>query len=176
MGAAITGLERKKYGRLKVLSLVGRDSGALLWECKCRCGKTTRQRGSNLVSGAVVSCGCHKSESMRKRNKKGTAGRPRRLITIGGKTMLLARWAEKLGVHPSLILYRVATGRDPANVGRVSPTMVKLNGVKVTIAEASRSLGCHDYHLRRWRSEQVVTKTLQKIFLRRGKFNLEVAT
>lgn len=54
------GLKGKKFGRLTVLSQRRKRGRKQIkfWNCLCICGKRTRASTSNLVSGAVVSCGC----------------------------------------------------------------------------------------------------------------------
>jgi len=38
---------------------VGKDAhGAVMWRCRCGCGRETIVRGASLVSGATRSCGC----------------------------------------------------------------------------------------------------------------------
>lgn len=36
------------------------NNGSTFWLCKCECGKTTKVSVSNLLSGKVKSCGCHR--------------------------------------------------------------------------------------------------------------------
>lgn len=48
----------EKYNHLLVLGLEAITNGKPAWKCRCDCGKITVVRGSNLVSGAVKSCGC----------------------------------------------------------------------------------------------------------------------
>ena len=43
-----------------------RDSGNIVWECKCDCGKTTFVGGSNLKNGTTKSCGCLRTREGRK--------------------------------------------------------------------------------------------------------------
>lgn len=70
---------------MKIIDLSGRVYGSLtvieraesrtlpcgqkltMWYCKCDCGKITVVSGSNLKSGNVKSCGCHKSASISKK-------------------------------------------------------------------------------------------------------------
>ncbi len=52
-----------RFGRLTVSGLVGRNnSKALLWECKCDCGRVSRPTSANLKSGTSASCGCFRIE------------------------------------------------------------------------------------------------------------------
>lgn len=163
-------LEGKKFGRLKVVRKAGRQGVGIMWKCTCKCGNTVAVRASALTTGAVVSCGCHKSESMRKRNLAGTAGRPRRIVTVDGKNMTMARAAEKCGLSQTTLTSRIDRGvKDPFSPGHKSPTMVVLNGQRMSIAGASRKLKVPYGTLHGW-------FRMQKIFSRLGKINLEVAT
>ena len=52
-------LTGKTFGKLKVIKSYGHDNqNALLWLCKCSCGKTTIVRGYQLRENRVKSCGC----------------------------------------------------------------------------------------------------------------------
>ncbi len=47
------------FGKLRVIRRVSDDSThEATWLCKCRCGKMSKVRGSNLRSGNTNSCGC----------------------------------------------------------------------------------------------------------------------
>lgn len=54
----------QKYGKLTVLEYAGlrkqksRDKNESWYLCKCDCGKEKEIRGSDMVTGAVISCGC----------------------------------------------------------------------------------------------------------------------
>lgn len=59
-------LTRKRYGRLTVIELAGRDSrGKVMWKCQCDCGNTTVVRADCLRDGNTASCGCLQKERMR---------------------------------------------------------------------------------------------------------------
>lgn len=72
-------LTGEKFGKLVVLK---KDVGRILnnkinnkgrdtyWICKCDCGKETSVRTTDLRNGNTTSCGCYRSESMRKTMKK----------------------------------------------------------------------------------------------------------
>lgn len=48
-----------KSGRLTVVSRVeGKDRTCAYWQCACECGGVTIQRGKDLRTGKVKSCGC----------------------------------------------------------------------------------------------------------------------
>lgn len=62
-------LKGKRFGRLRVLRQIperrGRD---VMWECRCRCGKTRIVYGVNLRAGRTTSCGCYHRERCRTRD------------------------------------------------------------------------------------------------------------
>lgn len=53
------------------LTVVGktdlRRQGAVVWECKCSCGNTTKASTGDLTSGNTKSCGCLKSPNLKDR-------------------------------------------------------------------------------------------------------------
>jgi len=52
-------LQGKNFGRLKVIKLKGKNKyRAMLWECKCNCGKKVIVQSGHLRSGSTKSCGC----------------------------------------------------------------------------------------------------------------------
>lgn len=56
----------KKYGRLTVLHVSGRDNrGNVIWKCKCDCGNISKVRSSSLNAGKTKSCGCIAREKAR---------------------------------------------------------------------------------------------------------------
>jgi hypothetical protein len=56
-----------RFGRLVVERFVGVDKGRnALWECICDCGKRRTVRNWRLTSGNTRSCGCLRSELMKK--------------------------------------------------------------------------------------------------------------
>ena len=61
MGAFID-LTGQKFGRLTVLSYAGTKGKSTYWQCKCDCGEVRIVQSSNLKSGRIISCGCHKRE------------------------------------------------------------------------------------------------------------------
>jgi len=50
----------KSYGDLTVIALSDKkiNNGTKLWECLCKCGKTTYVAGVSLRAGHYKSCGC----------------------------------------------------------------------------------------------------------------------
>lgn len=52
-------IEGYTNGRLTAVSYVGTgEYGHHLWKCRCSCGKTIIERGADLLSDRVRSCGC----------------------------------------------------------------------------------------------------------------------
>ena len=56
---------------LTAVKPVGSGKGGVMWECLCKCGKTTNATAKNLRSGNTKSCGCLNSEKVVARNKAG---------------------------------------------------------------------------------------------------------
>lgn len=56
---------------LTAIKPVGSGKGGVVWECRCKCGKTTNATAKNLRSGNTKSCGCLNSERLIARNKAG---------------------------------------------------------------------------------------------------------
>lgn len=64
-------MEGKTYGRLTVLSAVGRGKdGQVTWSCACSCGNTSIVGGGELRRGNTSSCGCLARELTSKRSTK----------------------------------------------------------------------------------------------------------
>lgn len=56
-------LTGQRFGRLTVTKEYGRTkNGAVIWECLCDCGTSTKSTRSNLTTGKMKSCGCLKNE------------------------------------------------------------------------------------------------------------------
>jgi hypothetical protein len=61
-------LTGKRYGRLRVIGLAGRNSSKqLLWRVKCSCGVEKIVRALSLRNGGTVSCGCYNREVLSRR-------------------------------------------------------------------------------------------------------------
>lgn len=58
----------KKFNRLLVIELAERKNNAIVWKCRCDCGKITNVITANLTSGRVKSCGCLKDEKLIQRS------------------------------------------------------------------------------------------------------------
>jgi hypothetical protein len=54
----IIDLAGQRFGRLVVVSVVGRRHSQALWQCKCDCGNEAQIVGQVLRKGASQSCGC----------------------------------------------------------------------------------------------------------------------
>lgn len=67
----IIDLTGKTFGRLKVMARAenGKDNSSR-WLCLCACGKEKTIRSKSLRTGSTVSCGCFRSEKMRKEKTK----------------------------------------------------------------------------------------------------------
>jgi len=65
-------LKGMKFGRLTVLEETGgrNKDGKVLWKCQCECGNIKTNSGSNLISGAIKSCGCLRTEIVRENSIK----------------------------------------------------------------------------------------------------------
>ena len=54
---------QETYNQLTTIELLTQRSyaGHCMWKCQCSCGKNTKVKSSDLLSGVVKSCGCHKN-------------------------------------------------------------------------------------------------------------------
>ena len=52
-----------RFGKLVIVARIKKEK----WQCVCDCGQERIVYGRSLVSGDTVSCGCYRSEMMRKR-------------------------------------------------------------------------------------------------------------
>lgn len=58
----------RRYGRLTALEPTSvRQSGSVVWRCRCDCGSETLVSSKNLATGRVASCGCLRRERMASR-------------------------------------------------------------------------------------------------------------
>ena len=72
----------QRFGRLIVLDYSYSNKGAY-WLCRCDCGNEKQIKGSDLICGNIISCGCAKKERFRNMAlKHGYCGH--RLYTIFG--------------------------------------------------------------------------------------------
>ena len=63
-------LRGRRFGRLLVKHFARLYGGHAYWCCKCECGEAVRVRGSKLLSGRVVSCGCQRANPDIRRNAR----------------------------------------------------------------------------------------------------------
>lgn len=59
--SAFKDLAGKKFNRLTAETPI-RKNGKVYWICRCECGNTKEVSSGNLVTGAVMSCGCLQRE------------------------------------------------------------------------------------------------------------------
>lgn len=61
-------LTGKRFGRLRVIMRAGSSPhGDALWKCECGCGTACEIRASSLRGNVTRSCGCLRSDKMRRR-------------------------------------------------------------------------------------------------------------
>ncbi|MGI9492282.1 MAG: hypothetical protein ACR2QF_07795 [Geminicoccaceae bacterium] len=63
----------KRFGRLvakRIIAPPGKDRGGYVWYCECDCGGTKDASVAPLMAGVVKSCGCLRSENIKKIAKK----------------------------------------------------------------------------------------------------------
>lgn len=93
-------IKGKKYGRLLVLSIAGRDKfRKVTWNCLCDCGNSVVVAGCSLRSGTTSSCGCYQKIAC---------------VTHGGyKSKEYKSWAEMLSRcnNPNTTAYHNYGGR-----------------------------------------------------------------
>lgn len=51
-------IENQQFADLTVIDYDGSRNGQYYWRCRCKCGKETVVRQSNLLNGRTKSCGC----------------------------------------------------------------------------------------------------------------------
>ena len=67
-----------RFGRLTVKKRAGSTkAGNATWECLCDCGATTTQQSTDLIAGAVISCGCYRKERLQEIGLKHGHAAPR---------------------------------------------------------------------------------------------------
>lgn len=60
----------ERFGKVTVQKIAGRTKGkAILWQCKCDCGKIIYETRGNLLSGNVKSCGCERVRRIAQLNR-----------------------------------------------------------------------------------------------------------
>lgn len=81
-------LRGRRFGRLRIPRNAEPQSshGHSYWPCVCRCGVETAVRGTRLLSGAIVSCGCARRDPAVRRAARllTPEGRRREIAALGG--------------------------------------------------------------------------------------------
>lgn len=76
MSRGLINLTGRRFGRLTVRGLaedVRAADGSRMWVCDCGCGAQALMiRGANLRDGHSKSCGCLRSDRLRRRHRAGT--------------------------------------------------------------------------------------------------------
>jgi len=94
MPGQISDLRGRTFGRLTVPRKAEPviKHGNAYWPCVCECGSKHLTRGTKLVNGRIVSCGCQRADSaVRQAARWRTPAKRRRAIArMGAK----ARWNE----------------------------------------------------------------------------------
>lgn len=77
-------LTGKRFGRLVVIGLAGRDekNKKLLWSTICDCGNTKVVVGERLINGETASCGCLKKDLIKQRCTKPMIGKVFGRLTV----------------------------------------------------------------------------------------------
>lgn len=81
-------LTGQKFGRLTVIERAetyvseSGKSKAIMWKCKCECGKYVNVRGSGLKNGRAQSCGCLQKEKISKFNLIDLTGQKFGKLTV----------------------------------------------------------------------------------------------
>lgn len=110
---ALLDLTGKKFGRWTVVERLSTTPS--YWECRCKCGTVRRVAQGSLTAppGATYisrSCGCHRSDSITRRNLAGDAGLERRIVSFNGKQMTVSQVAHRAGITPQLLFSRLRRG------------------------------------------------------------------
>ena len=67
----IENLHGRRFHKLVVISKSRtRNCGAIMWKCKCDCGKIAFKKGSSLVGNRVKSCGCLTAKHKKSKTKE----------------------------------------------------------------------------------------------------------
>ena len=71
-------LTRQTFNRLVALEVIPRPSsnGGRYWKCRCTCGNTVEVRVDALRAGKVKSCGCQRTDALKKRSTHARSGTP----------------------------------------------------------------------------------------------------
>ena len=66
MGRFLNDLTGKQFERLLVVKYLGRKNHSSFWLCLCDCGNKIKVASAGLNSGGTKSCGCYRSDRMKK--------------------------------------------------------------------------------------------------------------
>lgn len=76
-------LTNKKFGRLTFISRSHINKyKSWIWNCKCDCGKECKSSGTAAKQGKLVSCGCFRSEQIKKTLIKNIVGQKFNRLTV----------------------------------------------------------------------------------------------
>ena len=90
MGNVAPHLVGQKFGRLLVIGKSETRHGKSYWLCRCDCGIEKVVRGTYLLAGDTISCGCRISEVLVERNKARKL--PQRSTTRQSATGTYSTW------------------------------------------------------------------------------------
>lgn len=74
--------KNQRFGRLVTISPAEPKNGRKVWNCICDCGNTAIVAGRHLSSGASKSCGCYRSEKIRKLRESEAAPFETRVVRV----------------------------------------------------------------------------------------------
>lgn len=81
----IRDLSGRSFGRLAVVAYSRSAHGHAYWRCRCECGAEPEVRGTRLVTGRIVSCGCWRADhDIRQAARMKVSARRRRSIAKAG--------------------------------------------------------------------------------------------
>ena len=106
-----TSLIGKKFGRLKVLKRdldkpIGHGNPSF-WICKCECGNIISVSHSQLTSGKTKSCGCLKSDILRKKNTKDLTNKRFGMIVAKKNTFQLNNHNSIFGSVSVIVVIKI---------------------------------------------------------------------
>lgn len=89
----------KRFGRLTVVSYIGKRRGMHFWRCKCDCGRFCDAGQTNLQNGETSSCGCL-AEERRKETLKFMDGTSVKILenTLSGR-LIATNTSGRTGVY-----------------------------------------------------------------------------
>ena len=75
-------LTGKRFGRLFVEELIGKNNRGYTWRCRCDCGNIKDIVGQDLKSGHVQSCGCYRNDLISQRSMIDMTGQKIGRLTV----------------------------------------------------------------------------------------------